>query len=74
MPDVVIRFSDIPLQSDPRKFKKFYMKVLRNKDLYKEFLEIYDEVVEEGSPIPVKITWIRFRERYKSEDGNWVPK
>jgi len=59
--------------ANPRKLKKYYMKVFYgNEAIYKEFLKFYDQAVEEGSSIPEDVAWVRFREQYIDTDEGWV--
>ena len=62
---------------DPRdkNDKKFYMKVFfNNKDLYDEFLELFDAAVEDGSTKPEDIAMIHFRDKYVEidEKPGWI--
>jgi len=55
--------------------KKYYMKLFRgDKDLYKEFLSLYDRAVEKGSAYPRQLAMIWFREKYTEISGRWVLK
>ena len=61
--------------ADPRKLRKYYMKVFfKNVDLYNEFLALYDQAVKEGSTIPEEVAMIRFREIWIEGDEGWIEK
>lgn len=57
-----------------KQFRKFYMLVFNNrKELYDEFLKLYNEAVEAGSTMPEDIAMIKFRDRWmEGEDGEWL--
>ncbi len=60
--------------ADPRELKNIYLRkiFLSDEEIYKEFLELYDKYVEEGSAIPEERAWIDFHVLYRvSEEGNW---
>jgi len=58
---------------DPRKDKKFLLKVFGgDREVYKDFLKLYDEAVAEGSIIPQEIAWIRFREVYQETETGFT--
>ena len=58
---------------DPRRAKKFLLKVFGgDREVYKDFLKLYDEAVAEGSIIPQEIAWIRFREVYQETETGFT--
>ena len=61
--------------ADPRKEKKFLMKIFGG-DRDVSFLMITsdsnDEAVAEGSMIPDELAFIRFREVYQETDTGWM--
>jgi len=65
--------------ADPRekRTKSLYMKVFfGDKDLYNEFLELYDAAVDDGSVNPEGVAMIHFRDKYVEidEKPGWVEK
>ena len=60
--------------ADPRKLKTLYLRkiFLGDKEIYDEFLKLYDKYVEEGSAIPEERAWIDFHQLYRvNEEGEW---
>lgn len=57
-----------------KQFRKFYMLLFNNrKELYDEFLKLYNEAVAAGSTIPEDIAMIKFRDRWmEGDDGEWL--
>lgn len=45
-----------------------------DKELYKEFLELYDAAVDDESVYPEGAAMIQFRERYEEVDDGWTEK
>jgi len=63
--------------ADPRerKAKRLYMKIFfGDKELYKEFLELYDNAVSNDSVDPESAAMVHFRDRYLDTDDGWVEK
>jgi len=61
------------IMSDPRKNKKYLIKVFGgDREIYKEFLELYDQAVDEGWFYPDEIAWIRFRKIYHETESGWM--
>lgn len=42
--------------------------------LYQEFLDWYDEMVANGSSMPLEAALIRFHDRYQQVGGKWRPR
>lgn len=57
-----------------KQFRKIYMQVFDNrKELYDEFLKLYNQAVKDGSTMPEDIAMIKFRDRWtEGDDGSWV--
>lgn len=61
--------------SDPRekRAKSLYMKIFfGDKDLYDEFLQLYDAAVADGSVSPEDVAMIHFRDKYQETDDGWT--
>jgi len=57
---------------NPRKLKKQYMQLFKDKKLYHHFIELYDKEVENGSLFPAEMAMVEFRELYVKTDEGWV--
>jgi len=62
---------------DPRerRAKRLYMKVFGDDaELYKRFLELYDEAVADGSTEPEDKAMIMFRDEHEETEEGWRAK
>jgi hypothetical protein len=69
------RSPDLRLLSDPRHWKKVYMrKIFRgNKEAYEDFVRHYDDAVKNGNVYAVDMAWIEFNKSwYVDEDGEYL--
>jgi len=60
--------------SDPRKFKKFYLKMTfhGNKEAYNFFVQCWDEAKAEDFTFIADEAWIKFRKHWEEDDsGYW---
>jgi len=67
--------SDLRKLSDPRTWKKYYVRFIfrGDKDAYEDFVRYYDEAVKNGNVYAVDMAWIEFNKVwYVDEEGNWV--
>jgi hypothetical protein len=69
------RSVDLRKLSDPRTWKKHYMKhVFRgNKDAYEDFVRYYDDAVRNGNVYAVDMAWVEFNKVwFVDEHGEYV--
>jgi hypothetical protein len=69
------RSVDLRKLSDPRTWKKQYMKhVFRgNKDAYEDFVRYYDDAVRNGNVYAVDMAWVEFNKVwFVDEHGEYV--
>ncbi len=69
------RHSDLRMLSDPRHWKKVYLRhIFRgNKEAYEDFVKYYDDAIKNGNIQAVDMAWIEFNKVwYVDEDGEYI--
>jgi hypothetical protein len=71
--DILFSMEDTRVRASPIENKKYFMKIFgKNKVVYDDFVNAYNEAVAAGSRIPNDAAWMRFRELYTNVLGKWV--